>query len=128
MTNSIDSNQTGGALENMNSEKDFDIFLQTQLQRENPYLPDDNFSLRVMASLPIAKKSISWRQRLLALLPLIIISILVLSQNSLLAFAIKSWVLLSILSMDNLFKALMTVSLLALIGVSYWFAKHCRIL
>lgn len=128
MTNSMDKNPIDGSLETMDINKGFDIFLRAQLQQEKPYLEDDNFSVRVMASLPIAKKTISWRERLMVSLPLMVISILVLSQNSLLAFAIKSWVLLSILSIDNLFKILVAVSLAVLLSASYWFAKHCRIL
>lgn len=127
MTNSINRNPLEGSLAKMDSDKHFDAFLQAQLQQDKPYLADDNFSVRVMASLPIAKRTISWRERLIVLLPLMIISILVLSQNSLLAFAIKSWVLLSILSFDNLLKIVVEISLLALLGASYWLAKQCRL-
>lgn len=127
MTNSMDSKQTASAQDTMATDKRFDVFLQAQLQQAKPYLPDENFTVRVMASLPVVKKAIGWRERVIVLVPLIVISILVLSQNSLLAFAIKSWVLLSIISLDNLFKILMLASLAALLGASYWFARRCRL-
>jgi|GEM_PF-671151 len=124
----VDDNVKNTLEQNVAADEPFDYFLQKQLQQEKIYLNDDNFTVQVMASLPTVKQTLGWRERFIIVIPLIIISILVLSQNSLLAFVIKSWVLLSVISIESLFKLILEISLVALLGVSYWFAKKSRLL
>jgi len=107
-------------------EESFDIFLRNHLQQKKIYLQDDNFTAQVMATLPAAKSLSRWQERLIMLVPLLVISILVLSQQSLLAFLIRSWVLLSVISVENLFKITLEASIVILMGASYWLAKQYR--
>lgn len=118
-----------GTLEkNTDQDDSFDIFLRTQFQQEKPYLHDENFTAQVMARLPAPKKLLRWQERLIIAVPLLVISILVLSQNSLLASVIKVWVMLSVISVQNLFQLVLEVSLVALLVVSYWLANKGRLL
>lgn len=116
------------AEKNMSTDDSFDVFLRARLQQTKPYLHDENFTAQVMARLPAPKKLLRWQERLIIAVPLLIISILVLSQNSLLAFIIKAWVMLSVISVQNLFQLVLEVSLVALLAVSYWLAKKGRLL
>ncbi|MET0357772.1 MAG: hypothetical protein ABW044_13400, partial [Cellvibrio sp.] len=72
----------------------FDHFLMTRLQKSQPYLADDDFTARVMESLPAQRKLSRWQERLIILVPLFIISALVLSQFSVLAVVIEVWTLM----------------------------------
>ena len=57
------------------SNDSFDAFLTKHLQQANTYLPDDDFSARVMQQLPAPKKLSLWQERLIILIPLSIISL-----------------------------------------------------
>jgi hypothetical protein len=80
------------------NDKQFDDFLQQQLQGSSPYLDDGDFSARVMASLPAqkAQKRLNpWVERLIACVPVTLIALLVLSQFSLREFIqpVYAWVI-----------------------------------
>lgn len=105
----------------------FEIFLRAQLQQQKPYLNDESFSAGVIARLPKAKRISRWREQLIMIIPLLAISILVLSQNSLLAFAIRSWVLLSVISFEDLIKITLQISVVMLIAVGFWSARKLNL-
>lgn len=65
------------------NDKDFDNFLQQQLQNASPYLDDGDFSARVMAALPVQKRLNPWLEKLIVVLPVSVIALLVASQFSL---------------------------------------------
>lgn len=79
------------------NDKQFDDFLQQQLQSSSPYLDDGDFSARLMASLPgqIHKRLNPWVERLIVCAPVTLIALLVLSQFPLRDFIqpVYAWVL-----------------------------------
>lgn len=80
------------------NDKQFDDFLQQQLQSSSPYLDDGDFSARVMASLPgqkVQKRLHPWVERLIVCVPVTLIAVLVLSQFPLRDFIqpIYAWVI-----------------------------------
>ncbi|HWV14536.1 MAG TPA: hypothetical protein VN030_03815 [Cellvibrio sp.] len=105
----------------------FDIFLRTQLQQQKSYLSDENFSAGVLARLPKVKRISRWRERLIIIIPLVAISLLVLSQHSLLAFAIRSWVLLSVISFADFIKITLELSVVMLMAVGFWSARKINL-
>ena len=112
----------------LGSDDSFDIFLQNQLQNEKQYLPDNFFTARVVAALPPVKKPIYWQEIFIMAVPLLIISVLVLTQHSLLAFIVKAWVLVSVASVSDLLSVLLQVSIAALLVGGYWFVRRYRML
>ncbi len=110
------------------SNDSFDAFLTKHLQQANTYLPDDDFTAHVMQQLPAPKKLSRWQERLIILIPLLIISVLVLSQFSALAVVIKVWTLFLTTSFTSLMQigVLMTVSVIS--GAGFWFAKQIKLI
>ncbi|MFO1390094.1 hypothetical protein [Cellvibrio sp.] len=108
-------------------DEQFENFLSAQLKQSQPYLMDDNFSAQVMAKLP-AKKKLSVRQeRLIIVLPLVVISVLVLSQFSLFALGVKLYTLLVAVDVASLMKMGLAISAVAFSSASYWFARQARL-
>ncbi len=109
------------------SSDDFDVFLARHLQQAQTYLPDDDFSARVMQQLPAPKKLSLWQERLIILIPLVVISMLVLSQFSLLAVLIKLWTLFLTTNITSLLQigALTTIAVVS--GAAFWFARQCKV-
>lgn len=106
----------------------FDNFLRAQLQQAQPYLMDDNFTAQLMEKLPAAKKLSVWQERLIIVVPLIIISLLVISQFSVLAILINLWTLFLVTDVMSLLKMGLVISALAVFGTSYWFAKQLKLI
>lgn len=106
----------------------FDSFLSAQLQQTQPYLMDDDFTTKVMVKLPAAKKLSVWQERLIIAVPLFIISVLVISQFSLLGLFIKVWTLLVVADVASLLNIGLAVSAAAVCGTSYWFAKQLKLI
>lgn len=106
----------------------FDDFLSAQLKQSQPYLMDNDFSANVMAKLPAAKRLSVWQERLIIVLPLVIISLLVLSQFSVLAIAVKFWTLLYSLDIATLLNIALAISATAICSASYWFAKQIKLI
>lgn len=102
----------------------FDAFLTKHLQQANNYLPDENFSAQVMQQLPAPKKLSRWQERLIILLPLMVISLLVLSQFSILAVLIKIWTLLLTIGTTGLLQMGILTTIAVISGVTCWFAKQ----
>jgi hypothetical protein len=77
------------------SDKNFDQFLQQNLQNSSHYLDDGDFSMRVMAGLPAPKRLSSWLEKLIVFVPVTLIALLVLNQFPLRVFVqpIYAWVL-----------------------------------
>ncbi len=109
-------------------DEQFENFLSAQLKQSQPYLMDDNFSAQVMAKLPAKKKLSVWQERLIIALPLVVISLLVLSQFSLLAVGVKLYTFLVAVDVASLLNMGLVVSALALSGASYWFAKQAKLM
>jgi len=110
------------------AEDSFDSFLRRQLQQSQPYVMDDNFSAQVMAKLPARKKLSPLQERLIIALPVVIITLLILSQFSLLAIAINVWTWLVALNLGSLLKIGLATILLAISTASYWVAKQSRLI
>ncbi len=106
----------------------FDNFLRMQLQHSQPYLMDDNFSAQVMAALPASRKLSLWQERLIMLVPCLVISLLVLSQFSLIAFLVKGWTWLMTLDTTSLLGVGLSISASAISGASFWFAKQFKLI
>jgi len=106
----------------------FDLFLKKQLHDTQPYLADDDFTARVMNSLPAPKKLSRWQERLIIVVPLLIISLLVLSQFSLIAVLIKLWTLLVSMDFTQLMQVGMLISIAAISGASFWFARQLKLI
>lgn len=109
-------------------DEQFDNFLSAQLKQSQPYLMDDNFSAKVMAQLPQQKKLSAWQERLIIVLPLVLISLLVLSQFSLVAIVVKLWTMLFVIDLPSMLRAGLIFSAAALCGACYWFAKQAKLI
>ncbi len=59
------------------SDKSFDAFLKQGLQHSSAYIDDDDFTARVMASLPQHHRLNPWLERLIVALPVTLIALLV---------------------------------------------------
>jgi len=113
---------------NISGDDAFERFLSKQLQENQPYLMDDDFTARVMGGLPAPKKLSVWQERLIILVPLFIISLLVISQFSLLAVLIKVWTLAVSVDIAQLMQVGMLVSVAAISGASFWFARQLKLI
>ncbi|RYY04602.1 MAG: hypothetical protein EOO53_01980 [Gammaproteobacteria bacterium] len=107
---------------------DFDIFLKKQLQQAQPYVEDNDFTANVMNQLPAAKTLGVWQERLIILIPFMIISLLVLSQFSLLNILIKLWSFLVAVQVTNLMQIGLVTMLAVISGASFWFAKQFKLI
>jgi hypothetical protein len=110
------------------SDDGFDAFLTKHLQQANTYLPDDDFTARVMQQLPAPKKLSRWQERLIIMIPLLVISLLVLSQFSVPAVLIKVWVLFLTTSFTSLLQIGVLTTIAVISGVVLWFAKQVKII
>lgn len=110
------------------SNNSFDAFLTKHLQQAQSYLPDDDFSARVMQQLPAPKKLSRWQERLIIMIPLVIISLFVLSQFSVLAVIIKLWTWLSIMDFTSILQIGILTAVAVISGAAFWFAKQLRII
>jgi hypothetical protein len=108
-------------------DESFENFLSAQLKQSQPYLMDDKFSAQVMAKLPAAKKLSVWQERLIIGLPLVVISLLVISQFSLLSVGVRLWTFLVVADVAGLVKMGLAISVIAFGGASYWFAKQAKL-
>jgi len=108
------------------SDHNFDNFLRKQLQESQPYLPDDIFTAQVMAKLPTAKKLSHWQERLIILIPFLIISSVVVSQFPVLALLIKAWNLLLVADVSTFLNMGLLMAVSVISGASYWFAKQFK--
>ncbi len=62
------------------SDQSFDDFLKRTLNNSSDYIADDDFTARVMASLPAGHRLPSWLEKLIVALPATFIALLVGSQ------------------------------------------------
>lgn len=106
----------------------FDRFLEKQLQENQPYLIDDNFTARVMGGLPAPKKLSVWQERLIIMVPLFIISLMVISQFSMLAVLIKLWTIVVSMNLTQLMQIGVLVSVAVISGASFWFARQLKLI
>ena len=106
----------------------FDHFLKKQLQESQPYLADDDFAVRVISNLPAPKKLSVWQERLIILVPLFVISLLVMSQFSVLGVLIKLWTLAVGMDVTHIVQIGMLVSIAIISGASLWFARQLKII
>jgi hypothetical protein len=106
----------------------FDHFLKKQLQESQPYLADDDFTVRVISNLPAPKKLSVWQERLIILVPLFVISLLVMSQFSVLGVLIKLWTLAVGMDVTHIVQIGMLVSIAIISGASLWFARQLKII
>ncbi|GGY77178.1 hypothetical protein GCM10011613_22110 [Cellvibrio zantedeschiae] len=106
----------------------FDNFLSAQLKQAQPYLSDEDFTAQVMAKLPAAKKLSPWQERLIILVPFLIISLLVISQFSVVAVLVKVWTLLVSADVTSLLTISLMMSVTAVSGASLWFAKQSKLI
>jgi hypothetical protein len=114
--------------ENNIDNDDFDNFLAKQLQQAQPYLADNDFTATVMSQLPVAKKLSVWQERLIILIPFLIISLLVLSQFSVLAVVVKVWSLVVGAQVASLLQLGLLITLAVISGASLWFAKQFKLI
>lgn len=105
----------------------FDSFLRSQLQQAQPYLMDDDFTTQVMAQLPAPKKLARWQEWLIMLVPVVAITLLVLSQFSLLALGVQLWTWLVALNVTSLLQMGLAMMLCAIAGASVWVIKQSRV-
>lgn len=110
------------------SNDSFDAFLTKHLQQAQTYLSDDDFSARVMQQLPAPKKLSRWQERLIIMVPLLVISLLVLSQFSVLAVLIKMWILLLTTSFTSILQIGILTTVVVISGAAFWFAKQTRVI
>lgn len=77
------------------SDKNFDDFLRQQLQASSDYIDDSGFTAQVMTGLPAPKRLNRWLELLIVAVPAVVISLLVMSQFTLLHLIqpVYAWVL-----------------------------------
>ena len=105
----------------------FDNFLSAHLQQARPYLMDDGFALQVMNKLPATKKLSRWQEWLIISVPLIIISVIVLSQPLILGVCVKTLYLLLDISVIGYLKMAVAMVVAIFAGIGIWFAKELRL-
>jgi hypothetical protein len=113
---------------NHSDDDNFEALLTKHLQQAQTYLPDDDFTARVMQQLPAPKKLSLWQERLIILIPLVVISVLVLSQFSLLAVLIKLWTLFLTTNITSLLQIGALTTLAVVSGAAFWFARQCKVI
>ena len=106
---------------------DFDIFLTKQLQQAQPYIEDNDFTVNVMNQLPAAKTLGVWQERLIILIPFFIISLLVLSQFSVIDVLVKLWSFIVSIQVTGLLQFGLVTMLAVISGASFWFAKQFKL-
>lgn len=75
----------------MSQHDNFDTFLSQQLKANQPYLADEGFTEQVMAALPASEQIKPWWMRPITTVPVLMVSLLILSQVPLLESAIQLW-------------------------------------
>ncbi len=110
------------------SNDNFDIFLSKQLQHAQPYLADDNFTAQVMGKLPAAKKLSRWQERLIIIIPLIVISLLVLSQFSIIGLLVTLWTFIMGANVAIFLQLGLFITIAVISGASIWFAKQFKLI
>ena len=106
---------------------DFDRFLSQQLTQAQPYLMDDGFAAQVMTQLSPVKKLARGQERLILVLPVLLISALVLSQFSPLAIMVGLWTWLVTLSFTGLVKTGVVFAAVAVAGACGWMIRDSRL-
>lgn len=107
---------------------EFDNFLSKQLQHSQAYLQDDNFTAQVMGKLPAAKKLSRLQERLIIVIPLVVISLLVLSQFSVIAVLVKLWTFIMGAQVASLLQLGLLITIAVISGASIWFAKQSKLI
>jgi len=110
------------------NDDNFDAFLAKHLPQAQPYLADDDFTARVMQQLPAPKKLSLWQERLIIIVPLVVISLLVLSQFSVLAEIIKLWTWLGMMDFTSILQIGGLTAIAVISGALFWFAKQLKII
>lgn len=114
---------------NLTGNDSFDNFLSSQLRQAQPYLDDDNFTAQVVGQLPAANKKLSpWQERLIILIPLVIISSLVLSQFPVMELLISLWTFILGAQLASLLQLGLFTTIAVISGASIWFAKQFKII
>jgi len=78
--------------------------------------------------LPAPKKLSVWQERLIIFVPLFVISLLVISQFSVLGVLIKLWTLAVSMDVTHLVQIGMLLSIAVISGASLWFARQLKII
>lgn len=107
----------------------FDVFLREQMRQAQPYVDDDQFTAQVIAKLPSPRKISRTLERLIIVLPCFFITLLLLSQfkqliESVVSWMIRSWVWLTLLSVNGWLQLCLGVALLTLAGLAFWFLRE----
>ena len=105
----------------------FELFLRQQLPQNQPYLENGDFSAGVMAKLPAPRRLSRLHERLILLVPLLIISLLVLSQFSL-SSGLKAWYWLLALDVTSLMQFGLLLAVTVVSAACYWIAKQIRLI
>jgi hypothetical protein len=106
----------------------FDNFLAKQLQESQPYISDNDFTANVVNKLPTAKKLSVWQERLIIFIPFLMISLLVLSQFSILNVLVSFWSFLVATQIATWLQLGLITTLTVVIGASCWFAKQFKLI
>lgn len=107
-----------------NVDTTFDDFLAKHLQTKHGYIDDDGFSARVIANLPAPRKINTLLEKLIIGLPVLLISVLVLSQFPWRELIQPAYAI--ILTMDTVMVMKTGVALFAVMSVAtiFWCAKR----
>lgn len=108
----------------MNQQDNFEEFLSRQLRANQPYLADDGFTEHVMAALPGSKPSKSWWQRPITIVLVLLVSLAIISQGSLLESVIQLWYWLFAADPLTLLKTGAVISVGTLLVGLGWLARE----
>lgn len=108
----------------MSQHDNFEAFLSRQLRANQPYIADDGFTEQVMAALPSSRQVKPWWQRPITTIPVLLVSLLILSQVPLVASTIQLWHWLLAAEPLTLLKTGAAISVGSLLAGIGWLARE----
>lgn len=106
------------------NDQSFDDFLKQSLRNSSGYVEDDDFTARVMASLPESRRTRPWLEKLIVALPATIIAFLVISQMPWRDLVRPAYAWILTVDMSSLLSVALGLLVLAVAVPLYWlFAK-----
>lgn len=106
------------------NDQSFDDFLKQSLRNSSGYVEDDDFTARVMASLPESRRTRPWLEKLIVALPATIIAFFVVSQMPWRDLVRPAYAWILTVDMSSLLSVALGLLVLAVAVPLYWlFAK-----
>jgi hypothetical protein len=102
------------------NDKSFDDFLKQSLRNSSGYVEDEDFTARVMASLPESRRMRPWLEKLIVALPATIIAFVVISQMPWRDLVRPTYAWILTFDMSSLLSVALGLLMLAIAVPLYW--------